>query len=234
MNNTNEAFQLMNFCRKVAVMGQEDWLQQYRSNLSLTDRRKLSTIRYISSSSIICRFPWEPNYAANAQEPTPRIANAVPVVNNPEMQYNAENPARRRRRQRRNSDSEEEYQAPFQRREDLEHVAQDNDSVASTAVEKVQKLLRSFGPKLMYQRHHGQFQTRRYNDYINYQGTDEELFIKKCEIEIKENLAMAYESEVKSVHHHYLVGEKLVMLFERVGRERFKVFLNDDIHMSLK
>ena len=262
MNNTNEALKIMNFCRKVAVMSQEDWIREYRSNLTGTDKRKLATIRYISSNPIICQFPWDPttNTAVNPQERTPPMPNAVPPLTVPERpEADATGAPVRNWRRRRDSDSDEDYQAPPQRRNAPQQAAQDeeSDSSSDTALivpsrrqqdkeriklENIQKLLRSFGPKLKYQRHPDSrpinnqpvFETRKYRELLRHQGTDDEELIAKYQIDIKENMALAYECESKAVHYHFIVAEKLVMLLERVGQERFKTFLDEDVGMSLK
>lgn len=265
MNNSNEAFKIMNFCRKVAVMSQEDWIREYRNNLTGSDRRKLATIRYINSNPIICLFPWDPttNTADNPQERTPPLANAVPpnlpVPDQPIEAVDAAGAPVRNWRRRRDSDSDDDYQAPPQRRNAPQQAAQDEESDSSTdtalivpsrrqqekeriKLENIQKLLRSFGPKLKYQRHpdsrpinnQPQFETRKYRELLRHQGADDEELIAKYQIDIKENLALAYECESKAVHHHFIVAEKLVMLLEKVGQERFKAFLDEDIRMSLK
>ena len=133
MNNSNEAFKIMNFCRKVAVMSQEDWIREYRSNLTGTEKRKLATIRCINSNPITCLFPWDPttNTAVNPQERTPPMPNAVPpnlpLPENPDDEVAAEPPARNGRR-RRDSDSDDDYQAPPQRRNAPQQAQEDSDS----------------------------------------------------------------------------------------------------------
>ena len=189
------------------------------------------------------------------------MPNAVPVLPVPERPIEEADavgvgvPVRNRRR--RDSDSDDDYQAPPQRRNAPQQAQEDSDSDSTDTalivpsrrqqdkerikLENIQKLLRSFGPKLKYQRHPDSrpinnqpaFETRKYRELLRHQGTDDEELIAKYQIDIKENLALAYECESKSVHHHFIVGEKLVMLLERVGQERFKAFL-EDIRMTLK
>ena len=58
--------------------------------------------------------------------------------------------------------------------------------------------------------------------------------ISKLRIQIKENLALAYEAESKASFYHFVVAEKLVSLKERAGHIRFKRILNDDIKMNAR
>ena len=64
--------------------------------------------------------------------------------------------------------------------------------------------------------------------------TEQEEMISKLRIQIKENLALAYEAESKALFYHFVVAEKLVTLKERAGHLRFKRILSDDIKMTLK
>jgi hypothetical protein len=107
--------------------------------------------------------------------------------------------------------------------------------------EEVQRLLRTFGQKRKYQRYvdsrpvpQPQFATAQYNELLREQTTEEEELIAKLFIEIKENLYLAYENESRSNHHHFVVAEKLVMLKERVGVERFDRMLADEFGLSKK
>ena len=105
-----------------------------------------------------------------------------------------------------------------------------------TEIDRVQQLLRTFGAKLKYQRIRGvnfpKFETETYNQLQQEQSTDEEEFIAKLYLEIKENLALAFESEVKAGFHHYIVGEKLIRMHERIGKDRFAQFLSNQLYMS--
>jgi hypothetical protein len=187
-------------------MSQEDWIMEYRNNLTGSDRRKLATIRYISSNPIICLFPWDPttNTAVNPQERTPPMPNAVPVLPVPERPIEEADaagvPVRNRRR--RASDSDDDYQAPPQRRNAPQQALEDSDSDSTDTalfvpsrrqqdkerikLENIQKLLRSFGPKLKYQRHpdsrpinnQPQFETRKYRELLRQQGHHKSFFVE--------------------------------------------------------
>jgi hypothetical protein len=93
-------------------------------------------------------------------------------------------------------------------------------------------MLRSFAPKLKFQRNpddrpvtQPSFETANYLELLRDQRSEEEELIAKLTIEVKENLSLAYESETRATFHHFLVGQKLVMLKERLDKFRFKQIL---------
>ena len=65
-----------------------------------------------------------------------------------------------------------------------------------TEIDRVQKLLRAFGAKLKYQKYRGddfpKLETVDYHQLQQEQDTDEEEFIAKLYLEIKDNLALAF------------------------------------------
>ena len=147
-----------------------------------------------------------------------------------------ETPARtnrtNRRRRRASAHSNDSYEAP---RTVNRQATQVNE------YEEIQRLLRTFGQKKKYQRYadsrpvpQPQFATAQYNELLREQSTEEEELIAKLFIEIKENLYLAYENESRSNHHHFVVAEKLVMLKERAGVERFDRMLADEFGLSKK
>ena len=113
MNRNDIAFKVMNFCRQVAVMSQEEWLAEYRLKFTPNDKGKLVTIPYITKQPITCEFPWATNNFIS-QERTPPIAEALPQLPEPQapdMQEENFNVVRNRRRPR-TANEEDEYVAP--------------------------------------------------------------------------------------------------------------------------
>jgi hypothetical protein len=116
MPRNDKAFQIMNICRRVAVMNQQDWLHHYRYRLRSSDRKMLATIRYITNSPITCTFPWDPttNPVIPVQEQSPPLTNAPNPLEHPvqgdesDEDMAEESPVRRTRR--RSAGSDEEYQ----------------------------------------------------------------------------------------------------------------------------
>ena len=76
------------------------------------------------------------------------------------------------------------------------------------------------------------FETETYDQLQQEQATDEEEFIAKLYLDIKENLALAFESQVRASFYHYVVGEKLIRMHERIGKVRFAQFLSSQLDMS--
>jgi hypothetical protein len=105
-----------------------------------------------------------------------------------------------------------------------------------TEIDRVRQLLRTFGAKLKYQRNRGdhfpKFEPETYDQLQQEQATEDEQFIAKLDLEIKETLSLAFESEIRASFYHYLVGEKLIRMHERIGRDRFSQFLSDPLAMS--
>ena len=102
--------------------------------------------------------------------------------------------------------------------------------------DRVQQLLRTFGATLKYQRNRGndfpKFETETYDQLQQEQASDEDEFIAKLYLDIKENLALAFESQVRASFYHYVVGEKLIRMHERIGKVRFAQFLSTQLAMS--
>ena len=107
--------------------------------------------------------------------------------------------------------------------------------------QKIQELLRTFALKLKYQRFHDhrpvqqpRFETDNYRQLNQTQENEQEELIAKLRIQIKENLALAYEAESKASFYHFAVSEKLLDLKERVGHIRFKRLLSEDLKMTVR
>jgi hypothetical protein len=87
--------------------------------------------------------------------------------------------------------------------------------------ERVQNMLRTFAQKLKFQRFHSQFETDQFKGLQRTQENEHEELSAKLYLEIKKNLAMAYESDIKASFHHFVVAEKLCRLKEHVVDEEF-------------
>ena len=77
-----------------------------------------------------------------------------------------------------------------------------------------------------------QFETHQYHQLQQTQDTDDEELVAKMFLEIKENLALAFESEIRAAFHHFVVAENLVKLHERVGNQRFTEVLSEYLKMT--
>jgi hypothetical protein len=164
------------------------------------------------------------------------------VVNQNEgnAQVAVRNPGRRRARSRDSNESNDSYEPPRRNRGRNEVAppvpVQQRIPNQLSEFDRVQQLLRTFGSKMKYQRYRGdnfpKFDTEEYHQLQQEQATDEDEFIAKLYLEIKENLALAFESEVRASFYHYLVGEKLIRMHEKIGRDRFSQFLSDQLAMS--
>ena len=93
--------------------------------------------------------------------------------------------------------------------------------------------------ELKYQRHHDsrptlqpQFETDQLRQLRQTQETDDEELIAKLYIDIKENMALAFESESRASFHHFIVSENLIRLYEKVGRQRFTQVLSEYLKMT--
>ena len=173
--------------------------------------------------------------------PAPDVTMDVVQEQQPQQQEqqaqnndNVRNTNTNRRRRRRNSADSDESFVGRARAASPARTVYDN-GLLTEEIEKVQKLLTTYGPKLKHQRlpderrtqQQPEFETERYHQLNATQETDEEELIAKIFIQIKENLALAYESEEKASYHHYVVAEKLVKLHELVGNDRFRTILTD-------
>jgi hypothetical protein len=168
-------------------MDEQDWLHHYRYRLRSSDRKMLANIRYITNNPITCTFPWDPttNPVIPTQERTPPLANAPNPLEHPvqgdesDEDITEEAPVRRARR--RSADSDEEYQgqranAQANQEEEEALVAprrrqNERAAIERANMEKVQCLLRTFAPKLKYQRYIDErpvvqpaFETSQYRD----------------------------------------------------------------------
>ena len=252
------AAQLLNYAREIAVMTEEQFSHHF-NGMSVHLKMTLRLNPFINSKPTVCLFPWNPPLSANIpqQEQSPPIANAqlpqslplpnaviaeqqaAVIQNEGNAQVAVRNPGRRRARSRDSNESNDSYEPRRnRRRNEVAHPVPVQQRIPNQLSEfdRVQQLLRTFGAKLKYQRNRGdnfpKFETETYDQLQQEQATDEEEFIAKLYLEIKENLALAFESEVRASFYHYLVGEKLIRMHERIGRDRFSQFLSDQLAMS--
>jgi hypothetical protein len=256
---TQPAAKLMNWCRELAVMTDEQFMLQYNS-LSTTAKKQLLTIPAINNHQETCTFPWSGFNISSLQERSPPITHAVPsssglvlpdlpppdtndldtimpIENNQQEgdEQQAEFVPNRRRRMD-STDSDNSYQAPrttIRRRQSTETRVNE--------FEDVQRLLRTFAEERKYQRYGDNrpvpqpvFATAQYNELLREQPTEEQELLAKLCIDIKENLYLAYENESRANFHHFVVAEKLVKLKERIEIEMFDRMLLEDFSISNK
>ena len=249
------ANRLMGYCRSVALMSKEEFSLHYGA-FSMAEKRTLNTIPAVHSKPPHIEFPWHPTgHTANTQtqERSPPLAHAVPdILPAPDVPAEDQDEAaapntngnrRRRRATEADSGSDDSYEAPVNppRRQRVlgRATAQATTEAAPVdEIEKVQNLLRSYGSKLKYQRFEDDrpvtqpsFETQRYRTLVAVQETEEQELVAKLVLSVKENLALAFESSVRAVHHHYVAAEKLVMLQERLDKPEFLRIL-EELSMS--
>ena len=174
--------------------------------------------------------------------PEPQNVVEQQAVNQNEgnAQVAVRNTGRRRARSRDSNESNDSYEPPRRNRGRNEVAppvpVQQRIPQPLTEIDRVQQLLRTFGSKMKYQRYRGdnfpKFETEEYHQLQQEQDTDEEEFIAKLYLDIKENLALAFESQVRASFYHYVVGEKLIRMHERIGKVRFAQFLSTQLAMS--
>lgn len=118
------AKQLLNWCRKLSTMNEEEFQTEYNA-LSISEKRQLSLVSKVRQMPKICHFPWLPigytiiSSPIHTPMPTPPIANAVlpnlildiavdPIIPDPPILANeTETNVRPQRRRRDSVESEE-------------------------------------------------------------------------------------------------------------------------------
>lgn len=266
-----QAFQFMNYCRKVAILDQESFLREY-DTLSGTAKRQINSFPAVNRMPSVVQFPWIiPGYTkhsqANQSLPSPPLPNAVlpPIVTRiptnsttttstvdvvvSDVEFHLESPiqeieqvlnnrtTRRRTRSTDSDNSDDSYHD--QPRPRKTRTAAPNPSSSLGTFEQVKHMLSTYAPQLKYQRFtdarpvpQPSYETSRFNQFSSQQENEQDELIHQYFIQIKESLALAYESESHATIHHYNAAEKLVMLHERIGNARFKDVLKQDLKMS--
>ena len=252
------AAKLMNWCRELAVMTEEEFMLQYNT-LSTTAKKQLLTIPSIRNHQTICTFPWSGFTLSVLQERSPPITQALPssstqllpsfphantndLDTTSQIEYNQQEADEEQiefvpnRRRRYSTDSDGLYMAPRatnRRRQSIDTRVNE--------FEDIQRLLRTFAEERKYQRFRDNrpvpqpvFATPQYNELLGEQPTEEQELLDKLYIDIKENLYLACEHESRANFHHLVVAEKLVKLKVRIQIELFDRMLLEEFAISKK
>lgn len=219
LNMTDEAAQLINWARQIAIMTETQFLRHYNHQLSITARRQLATFPAVNYQEKTCAFPWVPTGTVNiTQERTPspdrgtgyieqmEVVNEVPVatlsavVNEPPA---TEAPSRREA----SDSSDDNYQPPRTTNRNPPQQweeAESSPQQSRNETERVQYLLQTFAPKLRYpENRRNEFETEQYQQLQQTQETEHEEMIAKLFLNVKENLALAFGSETRASFHHF-------------------------------
>jgi hypothetical protein len=241
-----QACQLMVYCRAIAVMTEEEFLDHYRNKLSQTAKRQLKSFPAINSQPRRCLFPWNPaGIVESRQEPSPALSNSVPsilpLVGVQNLNPNRQEPIvnRRRRRSIESSAASEESYGPPTTRSRIQQTP-DNNVISQVLIinespfEKVKRLLTQYSTKLKFQRYPDSrtnirpyFETDAYYNLQAERSEENEELLSKFFIDIKDSLALAYEATANANVHHFNIGQKLAMLEERMDHSQFNLVLSD-------
>ena len=231
---------------------QEFWIH-FNNEMSETERVQIKTLPSINEMPNVAEFPWIIPNLTNSRLPSPIASPSADIRITIHSRSDLAEPANehlcgreiRNRRGRRipsvsSVGSDLSYVPnPYQRPNTRAQTVGRAENLQRNEFHRIKSLLLTYAPKLKYQRFQDSrpvpqpiFETNEFNLLNQENETDQENLINQYYIQIKENLALAYESESKASFHHFNVGQNLVKLLERVGRERFRNILTNDLQLS--
>jgi hypothetical protein len=150
---------------------------------------------------------------------------------------------RRRRSIESTPDSEESYVPPTTRsriahtpveKNPHSEVISPTQQINESSFEKVKGLLTRYSTKLKYQRYSSSrtnirpcFETEAYYNLQAERAEEDDELFSKFFIDIKDSLALAYETTASANVHHFNIGQKLAMLEERMEQSQFNLVLSE-------
>ena len=245
---SESGLQLLNWCRELAVLDQRQFYTRY-SKLSKTALKQLSSIPAINQQPEVATFPWIPPSAPvpfPQATPSPELQAAHPNLPIPPRRRAKR---RRDTDYETTEGSNDSYYPPngtsnapltIRLRDSLEGVTLIGSNPPERAItptivpnlnhnhfEDIKELLTRFAVSKIYQRHSNgnsskrqpHYETSEFHRYSNTFGNEEEEACSELFIKVKNNLALALESESRANFYYYKMALNLVQLQDRMKQD---------------